>query len=263
MIPSNHLNNNDFEAANKYLATNVMQHFSPEFITSIIDEKFATRDKLDYGFSNNAIELLEANYISVLQQTNSAELAENRIQTYKNIINKIADYNKININQILLNDPDTDLYAIAKLLYELLVLGYRDYLLIFMTNFIMNEINNLYNIAELSECKKNKDVTTVSLKKQYSGKKLPYIVANLDKIIQCIPYNYTLTLSSIISYIMPERGDVLNTLNELIDNDNNFFVNNYVNSMLYGNFKVDILVGLKLELNNKINLIENNTIKEN
>lgn len=237
----------------KYLSETIMGHFSPEFLESIIDNNFKIRDKMILLFKTNVIDTLEINY----NQIPNNNLLEDKIFLYKNIIKKIFDYNQISINENLLDDINENLYKFTNIMYQILILNYRENMIEFMSQFILNESKSLFNIAELSNYKRNKDVTTTSFKKKYNDKKLPYIIANLENVINCIGVNYSISIFDILNYLQVNK-DIINNLKYIIIDENNFFINNYINSFINSEYKEDVLIDLKLNINNKLNLLNNN-----
>lgn len=237
----------------KYLAETIMGHFSPEFLESIIDNNFNTRDKMSLLFRTNIIDTLEMNY----NQIPNNNLLNDKEYLYKNIIKKIFDYNQILIDENLLSNINENLYKFTNIIYQILILNYRENMIDFMSHLILNESKSLFNIAELANYKRNKDVTTTSFKKKYNDKKIPYIIANLEIVIKSIGSNYNISIFDIFHYLQIDK-DIVNNLKYIIINENNFFINNYINSFINSDYKEDVLIDLKLNINNKLNLLNNN-----
>ena len=164
----------------------VLSHFSSEFILSVIEDNISNKFAYSYMSESkaNIVEALEQNFKTIFANFESEQASINdvRVNTYKEIIQILSNNHELYFN----DDTDIDYYSAAYYLYDFLVSNFSNYIILFLTNFICKEKNNIYESLHLSSLKKNKDMSTAYGKKLYNDPILAVINANIEFVVNSI-----------------------------------------------------------------------------
>ena len=102
---------------------------------------------------------------------------------YSDIIRILSNFYKLDV----MYEDNTPLSSKAIHMYDLLISQFQMNIIKFFVNYIICEVNGLYDQLELSQYKKSKDSTTIYNKKVWKfNNKLALISANLELVIDNI-----------------------------------------------------------------------------
>lgn len=186
----------------------ILSHFHPEYVFDIIRNNIANRFKYSQlsmpnivGSFEQYFKQLKTTYVE--NQDAIKEIEDKRLEIYREILSILCSEFRIRFNY---NDIQ-DLYSAAYYMYSFLVSDFNNNLISFFTNFIIKERNGIYDSLNLAELKKNKDNSTIYMKKIYKNTKLAIINSNLDLVIDNI-CAYNIDLSILLNNIYADKNIV-------------------------------------------------------
>lgn len=241
-------NNNTYNIATENEATIILSRFNDEYIFNIIEENLENRFRYYYDMPlPNIVHSLEQNYKNMLAMfpQNTEEIQIRRIQNYKKIIDILC--NKHNL--IFVDSQEMDYFSIAAYLYDFLISNFKNYLVMFFTNYIDREKNNLYTSLDLQNLKKNKDISTLHAKKTYKNQKLAIINSNIEFVIKSISVQ-DIDFKTVLDHIYYDKN-ISKYIITCISPEIDFFSNIYVpimNSM--SDFKFSCLSEIRMMIHN-------------
>lgn len=229
------VNPEQFNVVSENSLTEVLAHFNSEFILSIIDQAIANRHNPSAFLSNpNVVDAWDMNFKNLINYYQTADITERitalKIDTYKEIINRICVYHGFNFTI-----DEVDLYTVAHYLYQIFVSDFLMHMDTFFANYVVANCNALYEVMDLESFKKNKDTSTVYSKKIFSNPYLAIISANIDSVITYI-CGMDVTLDQILMMSGLDKPTVDYILTLISDQDN-FFKNHYVSTIMDENVK--------------------------
>lgn len=160
----------------------LLSNFSTEFVFGIIQDILAARHRsFDTLPKPNLVVSFESNFKVMLTQfpSDKANILEVRDRTYQEIIDLICKEFQMEIRY----DETTDLFSIARFIYDFFISNYNSYVALFFSKVITREKDSIYQSLHLDETKKSKDSTTIYSKKLYGDPKIALINANLTNVI--------------------------------------------------------------------------------
>lgn len=202
----------------------LLSNFSTDFIYDSIDDLIEKRQQVfSLQPKNNFVNALETSFKSMVitYPADKINIMDVRNRTYAEIIRKIETGCGVTVSYDVFN---TDIFALAKYLYDLFIARYDIYVFTFLRRFIVAQKDYIYNTLQLDERKKAKDITTIYNKSTFSDPKLAIILANLELCLQFIDnldFNPEQTLSYI--YYTDEEKNIMYYLLNYIDPNNDLF----------------------------------------
>ena len=165
--------------------TNILSNFSTDFIynvtTDLLQERFREFNLIP---KVNFIDNLEATFKDLLKNYPYDEynIKMTRQNVYTQIINIISQYTGVTIY----NDDNTDIYNLARCIFDLFISSYDRCVFTFLYNFIYEQKDALYRALDLEKNKKSKDISTIYNRQNYNDFTMAIINANLDKVLDFI-----------------------------------------------------------------------------
>ena len=231
----NMVNPDQFNIVSENSLTEVLAHFNSEFILSIIDQAIANRHNPSAYLSNpNVVDAWDMNFKNLIAYYQTADITERitvlRIDTYKEIIDRICKYHSFNFTI-----DEVDLYTVAHYLYQIFVSDFLMHMDTFFANYIVANADGIYMAMDLGNMKKNKDTSTVYAKKIFNNPSLAIISANIDAVV-----TYICGMDISLDQILMGSGldkQVVDYILTLISDQDNFFKNHFVTTIMDENVK--------------------------
>lgn len=191
--------------------TSVIAHFNTEFIMTVvsraIESKFYPNS---YATIPNLVDSLNMNFDQIVQYYQSQDASERiatlRYETFREIINRICGVYNLNFTV-----EDVDVYTAARFLYDFFISNFTYYMCNFFAQYIIREIDSLYEAMNLGDLRKNKDTSTIYNKKIFENEKLAIAMAHIDKVVR-----YIEGMDFSFQYIVSNCGLNLETVNYLL-----------------------------------------------
>lgn len=223
----------------------ILSHFNSEFIFDIIRDNIAQKYNFYQINMPNVVASFEQ-YFKQLQMVydnldDKVSIENTRIETYKEILNILSSHYDLEID----HDSIQDYYSITYYLYDLLVSGFNNSMITFFTNYIIKEKNTIYDVLQLNNLKKNKDISTIYNKKVYKNTKLAIINANLEYVIDNL-CGYDITFNTILNTIYQDKN-MIRFIENIVVPRVDFFKSTYVN-MIFSTVRPIILTNIRLEI---------------
>lgn len=178
-------NNTEFGIVSDSEIVSIISNFSDEMIIDIINTNAANKFRPYQYYVGNLISAIESNFKMNAENYPQflAENMERRNEIYSNILMTLCSLHGLSLNI----DENTDLYSLAYFLYDFTISKFTINIINFFTNYILSEVNNIYDYLHLSDMKKNKDNSSIYSKKMFKGNyKLAVIHANLEIVLDSI-----------------------------------------------------------------------------
>lgn len=178
-------NNTDFGIVSDNEIMSIISNFSDDMIIDIIRRNAENKFRPYQYYVGNLINAVEATFKSNQENYPQfyAETIQRRNEVYYKILTVLCSLHGLSLNI----DENTDLYSLAYFLYDFTISRFTINIINFFANYIINEINSIYEYLHLSDMKKNKDSSSAYSKKMFKGNsKLAVIHANLEVVIDNI-----------------------------------------------------------------------------
>ena len=239
-------NTQEFSVATENELSEVLSHYSSEFIYSILEKAMKSRfEGLPIVAMPNVIGAWEQNFKAIIAQYgegSTTEVYRVRNETYVEIINTICKEFGLNFTI----DDSIDLYSAAFYLYDLFVSRFTDNMTIFFANYIYRERAAIYDSLGLADMKKNKDSSTLYGKRVFKDIRLAIINANIDMVISQIAA-MDFPFYSIIMTIYGANSEMARYILTIVSADNEFFDRAYLN-ILNSDIRPEIITNIRFKL---------------
>lgn len=192
----------------------ILSNFDTNFIygtiSDFIDERaneFTLEPKVNYVSS------LETAFKDMMDTyaTDKENIIFVRQQTYREIIRILSMKTGI---RVFYDEDETDIFTLAKYLYDLIIAEYDINVFNFLYNFVLTQKDYIYSTLDMEKLKKNKDITTLYNKQLYSDTKLAIVNANLDQCVRMIS-NMDFDVEQFLGYVYYNRQHTI--MNYLIN----------------------------------------------
>lgn len=179
----------------------ILSNFDTNFIYGTITDLIESRfNEFSLTRKSNYVSALESTFKDMMETyaTDKENILTVRQETYKEIINILSKQTGLNV---MYDESTTDLFTLAKCLYDLLVSEYDVNIFNFIYNFINTQKDYIYATFELDKNRKNKDISTLYNKSLYNDTKLAVINANLDYCIRNIFTTIDFNTEMVLEYM--------------------------------------------------------------
>lgn len=251
--------NSTYNIENEYSMSVILSHFDTDYIYGVIINKirnkyFEISDivNIPYTYNENFKQLL-----SIYTNDNDRELIlQTRNTIYTEIIDLLCKSFDLEFNPI---EDQIDLYNPVYYLFDLLVSGFTNYVIIFFANYIVKERNNLYNSLNLGQYKREKDSSTIYNKKRINNTKLAIIISKLSYVIDNICC-HDITFENYVNTVCFDKS-IASYITSIVSSKSDFFKKFVVpmfnkNSPIQPMLISDITIALYNQANSDINLLD-------
>lgn len=195
----------------------ILVYFDENLIIDSVNLAIAQRFNFDTCIPGiNLVESLEQKFKFSLENTDTDVrdfILEKRNNVYSLIINLICNSFNLTFTN---NYNSSDNYALAYYLYDFLISDFKNKMIMFFTNYIYKEKNNIYT-NHLSHLKKEKNSSMVYGKKLYKNTKFATINANMEYVISNLSC-YDISFEEILTNVYPEKSIVQLLADNIIPN---------------------------------------------
>lgn len=203
----------------------ILSHFNEEYILNILNYHLENKtDPNKFLSGTNIVRSIEIDMNMIKNKYNYAEfitkINDIRLDVYKNILDRInKEYNyKLIYN---LND-DIDIYSVTNIIYDFFVGNYTKYIITFISRFIYNEKDEIYDKISNSNNKKNKNSSIIYTKKRIDDPKIALISANIIDVINDIT-ELKISLEQVANTVLDANKALF--LTSIVNSiDDNFFL---------------------------------------
>lgn len=223
----------------------VLSQFSEDYIIDVIKDSLNSRFRPYDLPMPNIVAAFESTFKEMTDgfSSNTDEILTTRKNTYLNIINTICDYYNFTFKE---ND-ETDYYSAAYWLYDFLVANFTENLKNFYVNYLIREKEGINSALNLSQLRKENDVTLGYSKKLFKDLKLAHIHCNLEYVIDQIS-TFDIDLWTVLNHSYLYRENLPGYIFSLVNDNGNFFKNYYEGFVIGTRDSADILTYIKLAL---------------
>ena len=238
-------NNEMLANANTDVAlANILSNFDAGYILDIVRDSINRRFR-PYSTAMPGLNSFEANFKNLMEATDDSSqkrlIMETRARTYNDIINILCQYYNLTYSP----NEDTNDYAVAYFLYNILVANYTSTIVNFFVRYIYENKENIYAAAS-AESKITKDDTSSYSKKIYNDPKMGYIHTNIAKIMDDISVS-DITLPQIIHYGYGDPNCEMLLGNCIIENGH-LFMEHFTPILQNPGTRADLITNVRLAL---------------
>lgn len=217
--------------------------FDADYVFGLIENHIARRYEKHFAIIPNIVnsfkmifDNLRIQFPSDAENTNIKE-----DQVYDEIIRTVCEKCNLSFNA---EQATENKYLIAACLYDIFVSNFSDYFINFLYTTVIKDKENIYNYLNENNLIRDKDCETIYNFKNMEDNKLAIIIANFDKVIDCLmeldvgmddfiatsirPVNQQ--AAEIILYNFNYNGNFFSDILKFISNDNSLFAT-YVNEI--------------------------------
>ena len=189
----------------------ILAHYNSDYIMSIIQDNIKNINIPGYTPANasNIVESFEMNFkdLKIQYPSDTDNIEQARQETYQEIIDIICQYYGLQLN---ITDPlSTDNHSIAYYLYDFFISNYKKYIVQYFTKVIILNKESIYNNLKLYEFKRDRDSSTIYVKKAYSDVMIATIISKLKNVIYYISGFDTPIQSLVSSTYQPNISDYI------------------------------------------------------
>lgn len=245
-----------FNATNGEIITNansdnmlsqILGNFETQYIIDVVRDSINMRFR-PYSIGLPGLNAIEQNFQNIINgvddYSQKQKTMEVREQTYQQVIDIICEY----FNLSYTPNDDTDIYAIAYYLYDLLVANFTATIVNFFTIYILRNQEVLYKQIAGDV---TKDMINNYSKKMYNNQHLGIIHSLLSIVMDNISV-IDISLSDILNYAVSDINEINIIMTTISDNDNLFrdFFTCYLKNY---STRTDLITVVKLALQNYAN----------
>ena len=173
------------------------------------------------------------------------ELERTKNSLYRSILNTISSCS----NCVFEDVDDSILYGLVYYVYDFFISNFKQYIIMFFSNYIIKEKNSIYSEMNLSMYKKEKNLTTKYGKTNYNNPKIAIIISYLDKILTNMS-TFDISFENILSNIYSDNN-IINLLNNNISCDN-FYLNHYISILNMPWVRQSIISNIRFNIHNSM-----------
>ena len=195
----------------------------------------------------NLINMLDQNFKQTLVEYPESvnEINEYRNTIYITIMNIIKEWYQLEFN---IPEDTINLYSYAYYLYDFFVNNFKNNVIIFFSNYIYKEKNNIYTALELSSKKKQKSSSVAYGKKVYSNTKITAINAFIDIVLDDLTIQ-DITFEDIISNVYTDPL-VVQFILGFVANKTDFFKTYYASLLQNPISRSSLISNVRLQIHN-------------
>lgn len=232
----------------------ILTRFNTDYVLDVVEDSLENRFRLYDLPMPNMIYSYEANFKQLTDNfsSNVDLIAETRLNTYNQIINKVCDFYNLAFTP---SDDTTDIYSIAYWIYDFLVANFTNNMINFYVSYLIADRDALDNNMGLSQMRRENDTVYSYSKKIFKDPKLAAIHADLEYVIDQIG-TFDIPFSSVVSYTYMSKPAIANFISSNVYDTQNFFRDQYESYIANSRHAADILVYIKLGLQQAGSIME-------
>lgn len=234
----------------------ILSNFETDYIIHVVQDSLNMKYRPFESPMPNMVDVYERNFIGIKNNSDGTyqeNIDEVRRETYIEIINIICDYYSISCTADFDSLDTTNIYGIARILYEIFISRFTENFINFIVNYILVNTDSIVGYLEKEPDTIKPKETGIYDANRYSDQKFILIHANTNKVVYNIA-GYDIKLEDLINFFVdPSISGYINSI--LVDNGD-IYKNHYASLILNPLFSPGILTNVKLNLQ-KANLTIN------
>ena len=228
------------------LAT-ILSNFSTDYIMNTVQDSLNMRYRVFEDAMPNLVDILERQFTGIVNNAPDyvETVVETKLETYREIIKCICNYYNLEFADVFDQITSTELYGIARTLYDVFVSRFTDYMVNFFISYIVNNAPSIAAYLSANENSRKPKDAFGDYRKTYLDHNFVLIHANINEVI----YNmaaYDIPLSVLLHYFCDKS--TADRLLQLIADKGDIFKNYYASFILNSNTSATLMTSIKLGL---------------
>ena len=224
----------------------ILSNFETPWVMHSVEDSLKIKFRPFSEAMPNFVDILERQFEVLKPQARdySDKVEETRLETYKEIINKICEYYNLEISEDLDSLHPTELHGVARTMYDVFVSNFTYYMIRFYINYIITNLNGIYDYLS-----KDPDVRKVKEKeniyRNYIDPKFLLVHQNLNTVVLNMT-TYDIPLDVLLSYFLEPTYAA--RMSQLLVDKGDIYKNHYAVYLKDQRYMADVLTVIKLEL---------------
>ncbi len=224
----------------------ILSNFETPWIMHTIQDSLNMKFRPFSEAMPNFVDILERQFEAIKPQAKdyADKVEETRLETYKEIINKICEYYDLSFTEDLDSLHPVELHGVARTMYDIFVSNFTYYMIKFYINYIIANLNGIYDYLS-----KDPDVRKVKEKenvyRNYVDPKFLLVHQNLNTVILNMT-SYDVPLDMLLSYFLDPT--YAQRMSQLLVDKGDIYKNHYAVYLQDNRYMADVLTVIKLEL---------------
>lgn len=228
----------------------ILSNFNTDYINHVVDDSLMMRFRPYEDEMPNFPDLLERQFVGVYSYAPdyTNEVSNVRLETYREIINKICKYYNLQFTGDLDSMDPLHVYGLTRTLYEIFISRFTQNMINFFVSYVVINSDSIYDyLIKSPDSKKPKEIIGYD-SSSYIDPKYLIIHANINSVIYNMA-SYDIPLDQLLA-IITNQETAITLSNNLIDLGD-IYKNYYASFILDPKTKADMLTCIKLALQAK------------
>jgi len=232
----------------------ILSQFNEDYIMDVVKDSLENSIRVYAPRRPNIVSAYETTFKDLTNgfSSNTDEILNTRARVYNQIISIICNFYNFNF---VTNDDTIDLYSAAYWLYDFFVSNYTKNMVDFYVTYIIKERDGIYNALDLANKRKDNDPILGYSKKIFKDPKLAAIHCDIDYVLAQME-TFDIDLWTILTYVYAGNTNVPSYIYSLIQETVSVFRYYYEKSVLTSAQAPDLMVNIKLQLQQLGSMIE-------
>lgn len=194
----------------------ILAHFNSGYVLSLVQSQLADRYNPINPYKPNIIKSFEDNFNDLKNEYpfDVGNIEKIRLEVFDDIIKMISSSCDIRFG--IDQDNEYELYQALFYLYDLMISSFCRNNIEFISNYIYTLRNDLYEVLQLKNNKKEKDAASIYIKKKYDDPVISSIVAKISQVVYFIS-SMDVTFQQYVEFCYKSHGQkvvdlILNTI---------------------------------------------------
>ena len=223
----------------------ILSQFNDDYIMDVIKDSLDGKLRVYTLPRPNIVTAFESTFKESLDgfSSNTDEIINTRKRVYTNIIGLICKY----YNFTFIESDETDLYSVAFWLYDFFVSNFTVNMRNFYVGYLIREKDGICSALDLLNKRKDNDPILGYSKRLFKDPKLAAIHCDIDYVIDQIS-TFDIDLWTILTCAYSGNVNLPSYIFGSIKDNGNFFNNYYEKAIATAPEAADILIDIKLSL---------------
>ena len=164
----------------------ILSHFDSEYISHVIDDSLQMKFRPFDGPMPNIVDVLDRQFRAIYSNSSPDyydKINMVRNETYMEIINKICGFYNLTFDIGEIDITDQELYGIARLMYEIFISRFTEYMIDFFVKYIIDNVDAISSYLKLDETSIKPKEVGLYASKNFIDQKFIIVHANINKVI--------------------------------------------------------------------------------
>lgn len=225
----------------------ILAQFNEDYIMDVVKDSLANRIRVYSARRPNIVAAYETTFKQLTDgfSSNMEDILSTRSRVYTTIIDLICKFYNFSFNDN--SNMEVDLYSAAYYLYDFFVSNYTANMIEFYVTYLIREKDGIYNALDLANKRKDNDPILAYSKKIFKDPKLAAIHCDIDYVLNQIE-TFDIDLWTILNCVYQANANIPSYIYSLVQENSNIFKNYYEQSVLFSPDASDIMINIKLKL---------------